>query len=165
MSRAVPAAVLTLGLLASACLALSAGARAAAGPEVRKCSGAAKARCVEQNKANRIAFNQIKNSRFVGFRGDGEGVEDIYCASGKFESRSAGAYGVGISKGSSWRIVDATVRQGGKHIDAFLKGQGGFEIALTRRGEQWQFGIASLGRILEPGDVVKTDAGAECAAL
>jgi hypothetical protein len=157
------AAALAFGLFA--CLVLSTDAWAAAGPEIRKCSGAGKARCVEQNKANRIAFNQIKNSRFVGARGDGEGVEDVYCASGKFESRSSGAYGVGISKGSSWRISEATVRQGGKRIDAFLKGQGGFEIALTRRGTQWRVGVASLGRILYPGDVVKTDAGAECAAL
>lgn len=141
---------------------------AKAGPATKKCGNfkkkAAKMSCQKQNKANRIAFNQIKDSRFVGTRGDGEGVNDIYCANGKYESRTTGSYGTGISTGRSWEIKDAVVRQNGKSIDAFLK-SGSYEIALQRRGSQWKYGVASLGRILYPGDVTKTDAAGECATL
>jgi hypothetical protein len=175
-------AAVALALFAVAGATQIAIAQAAAGPEVLKCakfkqgigglSGAQKAAklrqlndCLAQNKANRVAFNQIKDSRFVGTRGDGEGVEDIYCANGKFESRTSGYYGTGVSTGSSWRIAEATVRQGGRWIDAFLKGADGYEIGLSRRGGRWQVAIASLGRLLEPGDVVKTNAAADCAKL
>lgn len=115
--------------------------------------------CQKQNKANRVAFNQIKDSQFVGVRGDGAGVNDTYCANGRFESRSTDSYGTGVSSGSRWWVKDAVVRQGGKWIDAFVGAPGGFEVALSRRGSQWQYGIASLGRILDPGDVAKTAAG------
>ena len=53
---------------------------------------------------------------------------------------------------------DIQYQQGGKWIDAFVKGPDGFEIALQRRGTRWRFGVASLGRILYPGDVEKTNA-------
>ncbi len=121
--------------------------------------------CQKQNVANRLAYNQIKDSRFVGVRGDGEGVDAFYCANGNFESRLSGNYGTGVSDGKSWRVKDAKVRQGGKWINAFLAGPGGYEVALLRRGAQWQFGVASLGRILYPGDVEKTSAKSTCAAL
>ncbi|HEX5712754.1 MAG TPA: hypothetical protein VFX85_05525 [Solirubrobacterales bacterium] len=120
--------------------------------------------CAVANKANRIAFNQIKDSKFVGTRGDGEGVEDIYCANGRYESRTSGSSGTAVSRGSFWRIEGATVRQGGKWIDAFLV-SGSYEIGISRRGDQWQIGVASLGRILYPGDVTKSNAAADCAAL
>jgi hypothetical protein len=142
-------------------------AKAKAGPVVAKCGKFKKKSkkrfraCLKQNKANRIAFNQIKNSKFVGVRGDGAGVESFYCASGRFESRISDSYGTGVSEGRSWRVKGATVRQGGRWIDAFLAAPGGYEIALMRRGSQWKHGIASLGRILDPGDVTKT-AAAEC---
>jgi hypothetical protein len=184
MAQAARAVVLTaamaLGLLTVAAATQTASARAAAGPEILKCakfkqgigglSGAQKAAklrkfndCLAQNKANRVAFNQIKDSRFVGTRGDGEEIEDFYCASGKYESRSSGSYGTGVSTGSSWSIADATVRQGGKWIEAVLRDPDGYEIGLLRRGAQWQIAVASLGRMLYPGDVVKTDAGVDCA--
>jgi hypothetical protein len=171
MNRRTPAAAaLCAAAIAAALLALpTALAGAAAGPQTAKCGKlakrAAKQRCLAQNKANRIAFNQIKNSAFVGARGDGAGVEDVYCANGKFESRSSDSYGTGVSSGRSWKVVDAKVKQGGKWIDAFVKGSDGFEIALQRRGTQWRYGVASLGRILYPGDVEKTNAAAACRTL
>jgi hypothetical protein len=176
----VLAAAMALGMLSVTSTTPIASAQAAAGPEVLKCatfkqgigglSGAQKAAklrkfndCLAQNKANRVAFNQIKDSRFVGTRGDGEGIEDFYCANGKYESRSSGSYGTGVSTGTRWSIGDATVRQGGKWIEAVLRDPDGYEIGLLRRGAQWQIAVASLGRMLYPGDVVKTNAGADCA--
>ncbi len=37
----------------------------------------------KQCKANRKVYNQVKNSRFVGARSDGEPVDLIFCANGK----------------------------------------------------------------------------------
>lgn len=146
-----------------------AAATPAAGPQIAKCGKfkkkAAKKRCQKQNQANRIVFNQVKNSKFVGERGDGQSLEDVYCANGKWESRATDSYGTGVSTGKRWRIANARVRNGGKWVNAFLTGQGGFEIALQRRGKQWKIGVASLGRILYPGNVDKTNASKECATL
>lgn len=161
---------LVLGLVALLCAWVASEASAAkAGPVTAKCGKlkkkAQKKRCLKQNQANRIAFNQIKNSRFVGARGDGEEIDAIFCANGKFENRSTGYYGTGISTGKRWAIDDAVVRSGGKWINAFLQGPDGFEIALQRRGTTWKLGIASLGRILEPGEMEKTNAAKDCATL
>jgi hypothetical protein len=170
MTRMARGSVATMVLVC--CLAIGApvaAAAPAAGPEITRCGkfkpGQQRNACKAQNKANRIAFNQIKNSRFVGVRGDGEAVDDIYCASGEFESRTSGYYGTGVSTGSSWSVADATVKQGGKWIDAFVKGADGYEVGLLRRGDQWQVAIASLGRLLEPGDVEKSNAAGDCAKL
>ena len=169
IQMALPAA-LAASLIGACFAAPAAIAGPGAGPVTAKCGKfkkkAQKKRCQKQNKANRIAFNQIKNSQFVGVRGDGEEVEDIYCASGKFEARATDStYGTGISTGRHWSIVNAKVKRGGKWINAFLKGTDGYEIALQRRGAQWKYGIASLGRILEPGNVEKTNATRACATL
>jgi len=159
--------MLALGLLGAA-FAGEAGA-AKAGPVVKSCGAlkqkAAKQRCLKENAANRVAFNQIKDSKFVGERGDGEYLEETYCANGKYESRSSGSYGTGISTGALWKVDDAVVKQGGKWIDAFVLGPDGFEIAIQRRGTIWRVGVASLGRILYPGVMEKTNAAAECATL
>ena len=159
-----------LGLVALLCaLGVSEARAAKAGPVTVKCGKfkrkAQKKRCQKQNQANRISFNQIKNSRFVGVRGDGEEIDAIYCANGKFEDRSTDSYGTGIVTGRRWKIGDAVVRNHGRWINAFLKGPEGFEIALQRRGRQWRYGIASLGRILDPGKVEKTRAAKDCATL
>jgi hypothetical protein len=116
-------------------------------------------------KANRTAYNQIKDHTFTGVRGDGAEVVETYCANGKYESSVTDSYGTGVSKGKSWKVADATVTQGGKSITAFVKGTGGYEVAIVKRGAQWKIGIASLGRVVEPGNVKRTDAKSACAAM
>lgn len=117
-------------------------------------------------KAKRVAFNQIKDRTFTGVRGDGAEVVETYCANGKYESRvSDDTYGTGVSKGKNWRVAEATVTKGGKSITAFIKGAGGYETALVLRGTQWKVGVASLGRVLYPGNVTRTDGKAACAAM
>jgi hypothetical protein len=159
-----PAALRLLSLSVLILLAVvpAALAKPAAGPEVIDCAKAQKkAACLKQNKANQIAFDQIKDSTFVGTRGDGESVEATFCANGKFEDNVGG----GISTGSRWQIVDAIVTQGGKSIKAFVEGTGGFEIALLKQGAQWKFGVASLGRVLYPGNVTRSSGAATCKTL
>lgn len=151
------AALLTLGLASIA----QATAGVPAGPAVLNCAKVQKAACLKQNKANRIAFNQIKNSTFVGTRGDGEPVEETYCANGRYRSDVGG----GISTGSRWQVSEAVVSPNGKSITAFVEGSGGFEIALLRRGSQWQVAVASLGRAIDPGNVTRSDATATCRKL
>jgi len=163
-------------------VAPTAAMAAPAGPQTAKCgkhkrglgkksrAGKRKAlgrfrRCLKQNKANRIAFNQIKNSNFDGERGDGQEVDWTFCASGKAEVRTTSRSGTGVSELDRWWIGSAVVRNGGKWINAFLGGPGGFEVGILRRGAQWQVGVASFDRIIYPGDVVKTDARADCATL
>jgi hypothetical protein len=159
------AALLTLALVpvarAGQPTASGQAARAGAGPAVTKCGKKGKAACRKQNKANRIAFNQIKNHTFIGTRGDGEPVEETFCANGKYESNVGG----GISTGSRWQVFEAKVSAGGKSITAFIEGSGGFEVALLRRAGQWQVAIASLGRALDPGDATRSNAAATCKKL
>lgn len=118
-----------------------------------------------QEKANRIAYDQIKDRTFTGVRGDGAEVVETFCANGKWESSVTDSYGTGTSKGKSWKVAEATVTQNGKSITAFVKGTGGFEVAIVKRGAQWKIGVASLGRVLEPGNVKRTDAKSTCAAM
>ena len=162
-------------VLALAVLAAAFGGQASAasaGPEVLNCgfpkTAAGKAKCAKQNKANRVAFNQIKNSKFVGVRGDGEELEETYCANGRYESRATGYYGTGISTGLRWQISNAVVRQGGKWINAILNDESeGFEIGIQRRGSTWKIGIARFGTDIEDaGVMVKTKVSpAVCATL
>lgn len=159
--------ILAIGLLGAAFV--GEGIAAKAGPVLASCGKfktvAKKKRCAKENAANRVAFNQIKDSKFVGERGDGEYLEETYCANGKYESRSSGSYGTGVSTGALWKVDDAVVKQGGKWLNAFVLGPDGFEIAIQRRGTTWKIGVASLGRILYPGVMEKTDAAGACATL
>jgi hypothetical protein len=158
--------VLAVGVLAAG---FSATALAATGPEVLQCGGlkkAKKAKCVKENQANRLAFNQIKNSKFVGVRGDGEELEETFCANGKYESRATGAYGTGVSTGLSWKVGSAVVRRGGKWIDAIVRDESaGFEVGIQRRGSIWKIGIARFDSIEDAGVMTKTNASAICATL
>jgi len=163
------AAALTLAALPMLLLPALAGAKPKAGPKLAKCGKLkkkkAKKRCLKQNKANRIAFNQIKNSAFDGFRGDGEEADLVFCANGKWETRLTDSSGTGTSNGRRWWVTNARVRNGGKWINAFVGAPGGFEIGLQRRGKQWKFGISSFDRIEEAGNVKKTNAAKECRTL
>src|SRR5690606_4888733 len=109
MGRVTLALAAALALLAVAVPVAAAAPKA--GPKVAKCGKlkkkAAKKRCQKQNQANRIAFNQIKNGTFTGYRGDGELVEETFCANGRYRSVTEGAYGRGTSTGRSWRGKNA----------------------------------------------------------
>jgi len=167
---AISAAILaTATALVALPTSLAAAKKPAAGPKIARCEKlkkkAAKRRCRKQNKANRIAFNQIKNSKFVGTRGDGLGVEETFCANGKLESIDQGPEGTGRSTARRWWVKDAKVRKGGKWINAVVASTEGFEVGYQKRGKQWWVVIASLGRYLEPGKVTKTNAAKECRTL
>lgn len=177
-------AAVVVALAATLCIVLApvAGAAPAAGPGLAKCGklkrGFGKLNrvqkrrvlrrvrvCLRQNRANRIAFNQIKNGHFVGVRGDGMGVDHTFCANGRYETRTSSRSGTGVSTGRRWRVTNALVRNRGRWINAIVRGQGGLEIGIARRGAQWQVGISSFDRVTDPGDVDRSNAARECAAL
>ncbi len=129
----------------------------------------------KQCKANRKVYNQVKDSRFVGAREDGEPVDIILCANGKFADDLDSQYGQVYTKG--WRITDAKVR--GKNFTAVYEAliskskigdtnqiQIGMRAgSLAKKNGKWQSGTESFGVPDDLGDVKKTNAKKECRKL
>lgn len=116
---------------------------------------------LKQCRANAKVYNQVKNSRYVGARSDGEPVDLIFCANGKF----ADDLGSSIERiyGKGWRITDARVK--GKNFTAVheVPEKGGFRIgSLVRRNGKWQSGSENSGESDLLGDVTRTNATKEC---
>lgn len=120
---------------------------------------------LKQCKANRKVYNQVKDSRFVGAREDGEPVDIILCANGKFADDLDSQFGQIYKKG--WRITDARVK--GKNFTAayFAKidATGGRVGSLVRKNGKWQSGTEDFGVPDDLGDVTKTSAKKECRKL
>jgi hypothetical protein len=112
--------------------------------------------------------SQIAGFTFTGTRGDGQAVAVTLCANGRWESRT-GSRPVGISTGTSWfvrpvgaaRATNWTVEVA---ESADPRG-GGWSIGMARRGDAFQIGIASLGRVSDLGPVTRAPGDAVCATL
>lgn len=129
----------------------------------------------KQCKANRTVYNQVKDSRFTGAREDGEPVDIILCANGKFADDPDSQFGTVYRKG--WRITDAKIR--GKNFTAtyealISKSKVGntnqVQVAtrigsLAKKRGKWQSGTESSGRPDLLGDVKKTGARKQCRKL
>lgn len=166
LRRTVPRALAALATAVTLTVVAPAAHAARTGPQIARCArlrGSSLRRCQAQNAANRALFSQLKNSRLVGTRGDGEAVDWLFCASGRYELRT-GSGSVGVSRGTSWSVADATARNRGRWLEGVVEAPGGLEVGVLRRGARWQVAVVSLGRMLYPGDVQKTGAGAACAA-
>ncbi len=147
--------------------------------KMKKANGKAKKqkmkRKFKQCKKNRKVYNQVKNSRFVGARSDGEPVDLIFCANGKLADDYGSQFEQIYRKG--WRITDAKVR--GKNFtatyEAFISkskvGSTGLTQIATRAGSlakkkgKWQSGTESFGVPDNLGDVKRTNAKKECRKL
>lgn len=176
-SLLVGAALLALLLAAPVATA------APAGPQLAKCGklkraagsldGRAKRavlirfrRCLRQNRANAIAFHLIKNTNLVGRRGDGMYVDWTFCANGKYALKTSdGPVGTAVSEGRWWRTASVVAVQNGKSFNAIIEGQGGLSVGIQRRGARWFVGIESFDKIIEPGEVKRTNAAAACRRL
>ncbi len=129
----------------------------------------------KQCKANRKVYNQVKDSRFVGARSDGEPVDLIFCANGKVADDLGSQFENIYRKG--WRITDARIR--GKNFtaayDALISrspigNTGSFQVgtrsgSLAKKNGKWQSGSDSFGDPTLLGDVKKTNAKKECRKL
>jgi hypothetical protein len=121
-------------------------------------------RNLKQCKANMQVFKQVRNSHFDGYRADDVKVDTIYCGNGKWQDDVDLGGDVG-TKG--WRVVDAKVKSATKFsatVEAWIPG-GRFVQGVIRDGDQWQVGYEFAGEVKSPGDVVKTNASADCAKL
>lgn len=132
-------------------------------------------RKLKQCKANLKVYNQVRNSRFVGARSDGEPVDLIFCANGKVADDLGSPFESIYRKG--WRITDAKFR--GKNFtaayDALISkspigNTGSFAIgtrsgSLAKKNGKWQSGSDSFGEPTLLGDVKKTNARKECRKL
>jgi hypothetical protein len=122
-------------------------------------------RALKQCKANMQVYKQVRNSRFVGTRADGIEVDILFCGNGKWQDDVETGGEVGTS---GWRIVDAKVKKGGAKFTAVAEAwiPGGTRVqGLIRNGAGWQVGYEFGGVVKSPGDAVKTNAGAACAAF
>lgn len=170
---AIPRSVaLLLGAIATAALLAAAtapAAPAAAGYKKANCAkpkGKTKAakkarkRCRRDNAARKAVFEQLKDSYL-----SGSIDKDLLCADGRYEFRTGGAGGTGISRGDSWKVVWATVSKQGTVFEAEVKGEGGFLVGIARNGDQWQRAVARGGFLQSHRDVTYSDGSARCAAL
>lgn len=101
---------------------------------------------------------KVAGGHYVGYRGDGESIDDIFCADGRYYSNTGG----GISEGNKWNIVFP--RQTKKGFTAVIK-SGSFSESIALLDGQWQIGYVSFDEPEALGDVERTDAKEECAAL
>jgi hypothetical protein len=124
---------------------------------------AAKA-ALTQCRANLTVYKQVKDVHLVGARGDGQSIDALYCANGKWTSR----VGNGVSKGTGWRIVDADPKAKATKFSAIVESpeKGGRHVqGVIRNGAKWQVGYESFGEVKSPGDVVASSGTELCAAL
>lgn len=118
-------------------------------------------RKANQRQANRKVKRVVKNGRYVGTRGDGQSLDHIYCANGKYRANTGG----GISTGKGWKIKDAVITRHGFTAIIFAKVPGGsYQVAIAKQRKQWQIGIAFGASPSSFGDVERTNAKPDCAA-
>lgn len=149
----------------TSCAGLSRKAKRAKGSERKRLNSQVK-RCKDGNEAATRALKAIGNGRYVGMRGDGQTVDWTYCANGKYTTRTSGRDGTGVSSGSSWR-VGAAERNGSKGFTAIVEDPTRrSSVGLVLRGGKWAVGVSRSDNSVESiGNVQRTDATAECAAL
>lgn len=114
-------------------------------------------------QANRMVAKQLEDRRLVGVRGDGAGVDWLFCADGRYETATTSNGSTGTSDGRGWKVVDARVKRGGAWFEAVVEAKvkgGTFSVAVGRHGKQY---LAAVD--WEPfawGDVARSAAGAAC---
>lgn len=111
---------------------------------------------------------QLADQRLVGKRGDGEAVNWLFCANGKFRLESSGRSGRGISDGPRWVVTQprgtaarwtAIIRE-----SANLRASG-LSVGVGRTAAGYVVGISSGADVVSPGAVTRTADPAACAAL
>ncbi len=188
MRTATPARLVLLAALIAALLpaaAMTAQADASAG-------ASAKATCTAQKKALQRAPSsrkpqarkryracrervlasairgQLADRRLVGRRGDGEAVNWLFCANGKYRLETSGSSGRGIKNGSRWVVTQA--QGSATRWTAVLRETadlraGGLNIGVARTGAQYFVGIARGADVTSQGPVTLTADAAACGAL
>ena len=118
----------------------------------------AHAKKTKEQKLAAAIQKKVADGRYVGYRGDGESIDDVYCANGKYASNTGGA----ISTGKQWKVVHPTGNK--KNFAAILK-DGSYAISIALHNGQWQIGYEYFDEPEALGDVERTDAKADCKSL
>lgn len=119
---------------------------------------AAGAATPKERKLAKVIQKKVADGRYIGTRGDGESIDDTFCANGRYSSNVGG----GLSIGRSWKIVHPTGTR--KNFAAIVK-SGSFSMSIARANGQWQIGYESFDEPQALGDVERTDAKAACRTL
>lgn len=155
-----------LPLLLSLLLLLASGSAIAGqgGAEPPSADVAGKSKKAKQKKANKKAKKKIRDGHYDGARGDGASVNATFCKNGFWSSGNPGFE----NTGKKWFVRRAkSTKRGFTAIVSENKKlkQGGFTIAIGKRGSQWLYGIASFDKPTQMGKVERTDATQDCADL
>jgi hypothetical protein len=164
----LPAVLVTVGLAATTG---TAPASAAFGPPQKSCkklSGPAKTSCQRSNQAARMAFDAIKDARFVGQHPHGAAIDATFCASGAWKvDVVVGGTPLSFS-GPRWRLTDASRRSPkSSWISALATGPSRnifTRIGLQRRGKTWVLSTRNNWTTPAPA-AERTSAKDACAAL
>ncbi|MDO8212293.1 hypothetical protein [Conexibacter sp. CPCC 206217] len=159
---------LAVAVLAAVTLAAPASQALAKAPRAqvescRRLKGSAKRACDVRNAANRTVLKKLLDSELIGVRGDGAEVDWTFCATGRFVLGTTSGGSTGVSRGMTWQVENARVRQGGRWFDAIVTAPGGLAVAVAMRGGRWQVGIESFDEVSQLGPVTRTSAKVACA--
>lgn len=155
-------AIVILATPASQALAMAPRAKV---ENCRRLTGSAKRACRTGNAANKVVLKKLLDTRLVGMRADASAEDWTFCASGRYELRSTSGGSTGISRGSTWQVESARVRQGGRWFDGIVTAPGGLSVAVAMRGGRWQVGIEFGDEPSELGPATRSSAKEACAAL
>ncbi len=182
-ARLVLLTTLIAGLLPAA--ATSAQAGAAAGTAAKAgCSAERKAlqrapgnrkpkarkryqECKDRALASAIR-GQLADRRLVGRRGDGEAVNWLFCANGKYRLESSGTSGRAIKNGARWVVTQAqgsATRWTAVIRETANLRAAGLNIGVARTGAQYFVGISRGADVTSQGPVTLTADAAACGAL
>ncbi len=159
-------------VIASGAVAASPGSSAkqvscaAAKRDVARTTGAARTaaqrrlkRCEAGNRANKRVLASVRDSHFVGTRGDGAVVDWTFCANGRYVLATTSGGSTGTTRGSRWRTADATYKSAGTFTAVLEDPAKGSSVGIARRGGKWQAGVSrSFGELESLGPVKRSPA-------
>ena len=111
---------------------------------------------------------QLADRRLVGRRGDGEAVNWLFCANGRYRLESSGRSGRGIKNGSRWVVTQAqgsATRWTAVIRETANLRAAGLDIGVARSGSQYFVGISRGAEVTSQGPVTLSADAAACAAL
>lgn len=111
---------------------------------------------------------QLTDRRLVGRRGDGEAVNWLFCANGKYRLETSGRSGRGISTGSRWVVTQAqgsATRWTAVIRETANLRAAGLSVGVARSGAQYSVGISRGADVTLQGPVTVTADAAGCGAL
>lgn len=169
VAASVTAATATAGVTTAAKARCAAEKKALQRASAKRKAGARKRYQACKDKALATAIReQLADQRLVGKRGDGEAVNWLFCASGKYRLENSGRSGRGVSDGSRWVVTQP--RGTAARWTAIIRESPdlrapGMSVGIGRTGAGYVVGVSSGADVLTQGPATRTADPAACAAL